>query len=388
VKPVSSYSAVEAVGLRRLELTQKTLPVPRPGKVRIHSDAGTVEGLFPNQWPRVPDHEVVGRIDERGSRVQGLALSRRVGVGSRLTSDGQRNDEGHYVPPKGADLDTTDDMVDFLSRRRRRASSSPPHCEKPRTASKDNIRVGSWVVAPTLNSISSGGRTVRIEPKVMAVLLCLAEHAGETVSKERLFATVWPNIYVTEDALKRCIVELRRAFDDNAREPSVIETISKRGYRLVAPIAASGASSPIAESAVNDSIVVMPFVNISGDAANEYFADGLTEEIINVLAQITDLHVVARSSAFSFKGKQIDPRVIGEQLNVRTVLEGSVRGTDSRLRITAQLVNSADGYHLWSNRYDREMKDVFAIQDEIARSIAQRLQVSMPGTQNLKAEQA
>jgi len=262
----------------------------------------------------------------------------------------------------------------------------------------DALRIGSWVVAPSLNSISSGGRTVRLEPKVMGVLVCLAKHPGETLSKEQLFQAVWPNIVVTEDVLKRCIAELRRAFDDDAREPRIIETISKRGYRLVAPVTARSAAPAAAGSAVSDSIVVMPFVNMSGKAENEYFADGITEEIINALAQIAELHVVARSSAFSFKGKHIDPRIVGEQLNVRTVLEGSVRRTDNRLRITAQLVKSADGYHLWSERYDREMKDVFAIQDEIARSIAQRLQISFEGgesrplvkagTQNLEAYQA
>ena len=262
----------------------------------------------------------------------------------------------------------------------------------------DDLRIGNWVVAPSLNSISCEGRTVRLEPKVMRVLLCLAKHPGETLSKEQLFQAVWPNIAVTEDVLKRCIAELRRAFEDDAREPRIIETISKRGYRLVAPVTAHSAPPAAAESAVSDSIVVMPFVNMSGDAENEYFADGITEEIINALAQIADLHVVARSSAFSFKGRHIDPRTVGEQLNVRTILEGSVRRTDNRLRITAQLVNSADGYHLWSERYDREMKDVFAIQDEIARSIAQRLQVSFEGresrplvkagTQNLEAYQA
>ena len=144
----------------------------------------------------------------------------------------------------------------------------------------DDLRIGSWVVAPSLNSISFGGRTVRLEPKIMGVLLCLAMHPGETVSKEQLFHSIWPDIVVTEDVLKRCIAKLRRAFDDNAREPRVIETISKRGYRLVAPVTARSASPAPAETAVNDSIVVMPFVNMSSDAENEYFADGITEEII------------------------------------------------------------------------------------------------------------
>ncbi len=259
------------------------------------------------------------------------------------------------------------------------------------------VRVGSWLIDPSLNNMSAEGKTVRLEPKVMGVLLCLAGHPGETVSKEQLFQAVWPNTVVTEDALKRCIAELRRAFNDDARQPSIIETISKRGYRLIAPVVVPITSTTVAENAVSDSIVVLPFINISGDLENEYFADGITEEIIDALAQIPDLQVVARSSAFSFKGKHVDLRIVGKELNVRTVLEGSVRRCDNHLRITVQLVNAADGYHLWSERYDREMKDVFAIQEEIARGIAQRLKITFPwnarpliktGTPNLEAYQS
>ena len=145
------------------------------------------------------------------------------------------------------------------------------------------------------------------------------------------------------------------------------------------------------------SVAVLPFTSMSADPENEFFADGVTEEIINALAQIEDLHVAARTSAFSFKGKHVDLRIIGERLNVATVLEGSVRRAGDRLRIIAQLVNVADGCHLWSERYDREMQDIFAVQDEIARSIASRLKVSLErvkerslvraGTQNLEAYQ-
>jgi serine/threonine protein kinase/tetratricopeptide (TPR) repeat protein len=130
---------------------------------------------------------------------------------------------------------------------------------------------------------------------------------------------------------------------------------------------------------VQDSVAVLPFTNMSADPENEFFADGITEEIINALAQIEQLHVAARSSAFSFKGKQTDLRIIGERLKVRSVLTGSVRRSEGRLRITAQLQNVADGYQLWSERYDRDVKDVFAIQDEIARSIVDRLKVTLEG---------
>lgn len=240
-----------------------------------------------------------------------------------------------------------------------------------------DFRVGSWLVAPSLNSISCKSTTVRLEPKVMEVLLCLARHAGETLPKETLFHSVWPDTFVSDDVLTHSISELRRAFEDDAREPRIIQTIPKRGYRLVAPVNAAGAATAPAASVARDSIAVLPFINMSAEAENEFLTDGITEEIINALAQIKELHVVARSSAFSFKGKHTDPRIVGEQLNVRTVLEGSVRRNGSRLRITAQLVNAADGYHLWSERYDRELKDIFEVQDEIARSIAGRLRVTL-----------
>jgi adenylate cyclase len=246
----------------------------------------------------------------------------------------------------------------------------------------NNLRVGKWLVAPRLNNISCEGRTVRLEPKVMGVLLCLGRSPGETLSKDQLFEAVWPNTVVTEDVLTRCIARLRRAFDDDARNPHVIETISKRGYRLIAPVsAACAATSAVAISAggaLSDSIAVLPFMNMSADPENEHFADGITEEITDALAQIQELQVVSRTSAFSFKGKHIDLRVVGKQLNVRTVLEGSVRRADNRLRITVQLVNAADGYHVWSERYDRELKDVLALQEEIAGAIAQRLKTSFP----------
>jgi TolB-like protein/Tfp pilus assembly protein PilF len=262
-----------------------------------------------------------------------------------------------------------------------------------------SLKVGSWIVDPSFNSMSFEGRTVRLEPKVMGVLQCLAQHPGETLSKEQLFQAVWPNIIVTEDALKRCIAELRRAFDDDARNPHIIETIAKRGYRLIASVSALTAATAPAppESVVTDSIAVLPFANISADPENEYFSDGITEEIIDALSQIPGLRVVARRSAFSFKGKHIDLRLVGEQLTVRTVLEGSVRRANNRLRIVANLVCAADGYHMWSERYDRDLKDIFTIQEEIAQAITQRLKLTFPwrekelvktGTPNLEAYQS
>jgi DNA-binding winged helix-turn-helix (wHTH) protein len=134
----------------------------------------------------------------------------------------------------------------------------------------------------------------------MEVLVCLAEHAGETVPKEKLLQTVWPDTFVTDDALKHSISELRRVFEDDAREPRIIQTVAKRGYRFIAAVNPAAMVSQT-RTVARDSIVVLPFINLSADLENEFFADGVTEEIINALAQINDLHVVARSSAFSLR---------------------------------------------------------------------------------------
>lgn len=147
------------------------------------------------------------------------------------------------------------------------------------------------------------------------------------------------------------------------------------------PSLSPGAETPTQAFHNTPSIAVLPFANISADPENEYFCDGLAEELLNALAKIEGLQVAARTSAFSFKGRETDVGEIGRKLNVSTVLEGGVRKAGNRLRITAQLVNVADGYHLWSERYDREMKDVFDIQDEISLAIVEALKVKLLGAE-------
>ncbi len=166
-----------------------------------------------------------------------------------------------------------------------------------------------------------------------------------------------------------------------ARDPAErYATAAQLAAALIAPEPGSPAER---EAPTDKSIAVLPFTNMSSDPEIEYFGDGIAEEIINALAQLPGLRVAGRSSAFSFKGKREDLRVIGDKLSVGTVLEGSVRKAGAQLRITAQLVNVADGYHLWSERFDREPEDVFAIQEEIARTIAERLQVSLAGSDQM-----
>ncbi len=264
------------------------------------------------------------------------------------------------------------------------------------------IRFGAFELEPESGELRKQGLKVRLQEQPFHILQILLEHPGKVVTREELQQRIWSSdTFVDFDhGVYNAIKKLREALGDSAETPRYIETLSRRGYRFIAPVngpASEPRSSAPAAAASPDSIAVLPFLNLSADPENEFFADGITEEIINALAQIKQLHVVARSSAFSFKGKHIDLRIIGEQLNVRTILEGSVRRAGSHLRITAQLVNVADGYHIWSERYDLEMKDIFEVQDEIARSIAERLRISLEGkreeplvrtaTKNLEAYQ-
>jgi TolB-like protein len=238
------------------------------------------------------------------------------------------------------------------------------------------VRFGGFEADLRSGELRKDGTRIRLQEQPFQILQALLERPGEIVTREELRLKLWPaDTYVDFDhGLNNAIKRLREALNDSAENPRFSETLSRRGYRFSGQHDISSSSA-----APQDSIAVLPFTSMSPDPEDEFFADGMTEEIINALAQIEQLHVVARSSAFSFKGKQIDPRLVGEQLNVRTVLEGSVRRAGNRLRITAQLVNVADGCHLWSERYDREMKDIFEIQDDIARSIASRLKVTLEG---------
>jgi adenylate cyclase len=238
------------------------------------------------------------------------------------------------------------------------------------------LQVGEWLVEPDLNRISRADKEVSIEPKVIEVLLCLARSAGNVLAKDKILKAVWPDTFVSDEVLTYSISELRRAFGDDARNPRIIQTIPRRGYWLIAPV--SECHSVIKP---RPSIAVLAFSDMSSEKDQEYFCEGIADEIISDLAHVRGLHVAARTSSFAFKDKSEDIRTIGRKLGVDTVLEGSVRKSGTQLRITAQLVNVADGYHLWSERYDRELKDVFAIQDEIAHKIVQSLEVELSDTE-------
>jgi TolB-like protein/Tfp pilus assembly protein PilF len=246
-------------------------------------------------------------------------------------------------------------------------------------------RFGVFEFDPRAGELRKQGMKLKLQGQPLDILTMLLERPGEVVTREDLQKRLWTSDTIVEfdHSLNAAIKRLRDALDDSAETPRYVETLARRGYRFIAPVEHLGdgartPAGPAADVSV-DSIAVLPFTSMSADPEDEFFADGVTEEIINALAQIPQLHVVARTSAFSFKGKYIDVRAVGKRLNVRTVLLGSVRRAGNELRITAQLVNVEDGYHLWSDRYDREVKDIFEIQDEIARTIAERLKVTLKG---------
>lgn len=281
-------------------------------------------------------------------------------------------------------------------------------------AMEGDFRVGPWRVQPRLNSISREARERRVEPKVMEVLVYLADRAGDVVTKEELIHALWPDVFVTDDVLLRCISELRKALDDDAREPRFIRTIPKRGYCLVAEVrreepSAGTPASPlrrrkvwIGVSAVavvtalalaayllirrtvppqagRGMLAVLPFQNLSADPEQEFFSDGLTEEMITELSQLEParLGVIARTSVMQYKGTRKGTGQIGRELNAGYLLEGSVRREGRRVRVTAQLIQASDETHLWANTYDRDLTGILSVQREVATAIAAQIHIKL-----------
>ena len=245
------------------------------------------------------------------------------------------------------------------------------------------VSFGSYRFEPGTGRLWADGREIRLTPKASAVLHELVSHAGNPVAKEDLFASVWSGTAVSDDALTSCVQELRRALEDDPRQPRFIETRHRRGYRFVAPL------SPATGEDLHDSppqtpdtsaIAVLPFADMSPRRDQEYFCEGVAEELINALTHIDGLRVAARSSSFQFRSMGADVRQIGRQLGVESLLEGSVRKAGDRLRVTVHLVEAATGYHHWSRRFDRRLDDVFAIQNEIANSVATALREGLSGS--------
>jgi TolB-like protein/DNA-binding winged helix-turn-helix (wHTH) protein len=294
----------------------------------------------------------------------------------------------------------------------------------------------------TNHILSRNGERVPIAPKAFDVLAYLVEHAGRVVTQDELLEALWSETYVNSEVLRKYILEIRKALGDRPDKPEFVETLPKRGYRFIAPVVDESTVEPpdlptspaieeraaeetvgppavrseqesspseprwkfaiilvlavVAAAAVfgyfrvarqrasaasrnNTSIAVLPFADMSVARDQEYFSDGLSEQLINDLAKVSGLKVVGRSSAFQFRGKNEDLRDVGRKLGVANVLEGSVRREGNNVRITAELIKADDGFQLWSQTYDREIKDIFAVQDEIAMATTEALQPKLLG---------
>jgi transcriptional activator of cad operon len=299
--------------------------------------------------------------------------------------------------------------------------------------SDTSLRIGDWRVTPASGQISREGESVRVEARSMRLLLCLAEHAGQVVSIDDLLERVWTGVIVTPDSVYQAITSLRRLLGDDPKQPIYIATVPRLGYRMVAnvspwvdpplnslPAAASaqramprgsrkgwtllaaGAAIPLilvlaflvygrvggtAHSRANPdalpvqaSVAVLPFLDLTSESMDqEYFADGMTEELIDRLSKIPGLRVPPPTSSFYFKGKKISIADIAKSLGVAYVLDGSLRKSGSTLRIAARLVRADNGFVVWSETYDRRLDDTLKIQDDIAGEVTKALRQSIEG---------
>ena len=295
------------------------------------------------------------------------------------------------------------------------------------------FKIGDREVRPEDGTVLSPGGLRRIGPRPMALLLTLAAQPGKVLGREELMIEVWSGVVVSDETLSRCISDLRQALGDDPRSPRFIETLARRGYRLLERpatlIDSSSATSqdgeekaatapqrqdgglrrfrrpgswlavssvllvalatwmvtgrtdgdPAPVDLAENGIAVLPFANLSDDPKFEYFSDGLSEELIHRLAGIEALAVVAHTSAFAFKGSNKDIREIGRELGVAYVLEGSVRRQDDRVRIGAQLIDVRNGFHLFSRVYERPYSDLFAIQEHVALEVGAALEPRLAG---------
>ena len=235
---------------------------------------------------------------------------------------------------------------------------------------------------PATGRLWRGVQEVNLTPKAAAVLGALLDRAGELVPKQTLFASVWHDTVVSDDALVACVQELRKALDDDSRQPRFIETRHRRGYRFVPPVTQDLQGSQYSS---RPTVAVLPFANASNDPGQEYFSDAITQDIITALSKHRSLLVVARSSSFAFRGHSVDLRRAGSDLRADYVVEGSVGKAGTRVRIRARLVETESGAYVWAEQYDRELDSIFEVQDQIVATIAARIEPEVGSAERLRA---
>ncbi|HEY4921387.1 MAG TPA: winged helix-turn-helix domain-containing tetratricopeptide repeat protein [Xanthobacteraceae bacterium] len=253
-----------------------------------------------------------------------------------------------------------------------------------------------------LRELVRGREAISVEPQVFDLLVYLIENRDRVVTRDDLIASVWGGRIVSDSTLTTRINAVRTAIGDSGAEQRLIRTIARKGLRFVGDVhLAPGGDAETAGAAPKEpgepgraplplpdrpAIAVLPFVNMSDDPAQEYFSDGISEDIITALSRLRWFFVIARNSSFVFKGKSGNLKQIAAELGVGYVVEGSVRRSGERLRITAQLNDAATGGHIWAERYDRDLADVFAVQDEITTAIVAAIEPQIYAAENFRAQ--
>lgn len=235
------------------------------------------------------------------------------------------------------------------------------------------FHLGDFNVFPGRNVITYGQSEVIVEPQVMNVLQILSGYSGNVATRRELLDKAWADSVGTDESLTRSVSILRKAFSQLQQGSDVIQTVHKRGYRLIAPVSFPSISQRTHRDAVI-SIAVLPFKNLGRKNTETYLARGIAEEVINALSNVSTLRIVGRSSSFSMTEKQTDRNVIASSLNASHILEGSVRAADERLRVSAMLTDVESGFQVWSHSFDVASAHIFEVQDKIAQSITQALQ--------------
>lgn len=245
------------------------------------------------------------------------------------------------------------------------------------------------------------GARIAIEPQAISLLILLIENNDRMLGKEEIYETIWHGKVVSESALSSRIKMIRQAVGDDGRKQNTIRTIHGKGFRFIATLnsedtgLSSQTQSKTAKDKTKPSVAVLPFLNLSSDRSQEYISDGISADIIAQLAKYRWLNITARNTTFCYKGKSVDIRVLAKELNVAYVVEGSVQRTDSRIRINVNLIDGESGHQLWGEQYDRDLTDIFAVQDDIIRIVVAQLEpeigfserekVVQSGTENVKA---
>jgi len=257
---------------------------------------------------------------------------------------------------------------------------------------------------PDRRELRRGSEPIAVEPQVFDLLIHLIRNRDRVVSKDDLIASVWDGRIVSESTLTSRINAARKAIGDSGEEQKLIRTIARRGFRFVGevrmqsncgePADTAGPpwdelherSRPAVPPSDRPAIAVLPFVNMSGDPEQEYFSDGISEDMITALSKLRWFFVIARNSSFIYKGKSVHMKQVAEELGVGYVVEGSVRKSGDRVRITVQLNDAATGSHIWAEHYDRHLVDVFAVQDEITEAIVAAIEPQLYASESFRAQ--